>query len=248
VVAFEQGNERRCIILMVSDAAVDRMVTRMAQNNSRFHIQPSPPRLSTAVEKLSRLQAEFVSEVRRRADADAGAAMAHQLNVPLTALLLHLHAIKQTIGRSDGAEFVPASVCAVVEMALREAERVCEILDRGGQSAETPVDVEAAFAHGREAVDSWVWMRNGRTTARPALLAGAVVGQHSLTPREQQVLELITGGASNKEGGHRLGISTRTFEAHRAHLMGKLGTRNAADLVRVALATFAHSPPISIED
>jgi DNA-binding CsgD family transcriptional regulator len=224
------------------------MVTRMAQNDPRFHIQPSPPRLSTAVEKLSRLQAEFVSEVRRRAAADAGAAMAHQLNVPLTALLLHLHAIKQTIGRSNGAECDPASVSAVVEMALREAERVCEILDRGGQSAETPVDVEAAFARGREAVESWVWMRSGRTTARPALPAGTVVGQHSLTPREQQVLELITGGASNKEGGHRLGISTRTFEAHRAHLMGKLGTRNAADLVRVALATFAHSPPISIED
>jgi DNA-binding NarL/FixJ family response regulator len=49
------------------------------------------------------------------------------------------------------------------------------------------------------------------------------------------VLTLITGGCSNKEGGHRLGISTRTFEAHRAHLMGKLGARNAADLVRAAL-------------
>jgi DNA-binding CsgD family transcriptional regulator len=50
------------------------------------------------------------------------------------------------------------------------------------------------------------------------------------------VLALITGGASNKEGGHRLGISKRTFEAHRAHLMGKLGAKNAADLVRMALS------------
>jgi DNA-binding CsgD family transcriptional regulator len=57
-----------------------------------------------------------------------------------------------------------------------------------------------------------------------------------LTPREHEVLALITGGASNKEGGHRLGISKRTFEAHRAHLMGKLGAKNAADLVRRALS------------
>ena len=55
-----------------------------------------------------------------------------------------------------------------------------------------------------------------------------------LTPREQEVLALITGGCSNKEGSYRLGISTRTFEAHRARLMGKLGARNAADLIRKA--------------
>jgi len=55
---------------------------------------------------------------------------------------------------------------------------------------------------------------------------------HPLTPREEEVLALVKDGSSNKEGGHRLGISTRTFEAHRAHLMGKLGARNVADLIR----------------
>jgi DNA-binding CsgD family transcriptional regulator len=221
----------------------------MAQNNARSNIQPSPLRLDLAVEKLSRLQAEFTSEARRRAVDDVGAAMTHQLSQPLTALLLHLHAIKQAGERSDGTEIIPASVCDIVDMALREAERVCEILDRTGQSVQAPVDAETALARGREAIDSWTWMQNGQATAaRSTSPAAPVVGRYSLTPRERQVLELITGGASNKEGGHRLGISTRTFEAHRAHLMGKLGTRNAADLVRVALATFAHSPPVSVED
>ncbi len=50
------------------------------------------------------------------------------------------------------------------------------------------------------------------------------------------MLALVAGGASNKEGGYRLGISNRTFEAHRAHLMGKLGAKNAADLIRIALS------------
>jgi two-component system, LuxR family, response regulator FixJ len=56
-----------------------------------------------------------------------------------------------------------------------------------------------------------------------------------LTPREREVAALIADGASNKEAGRRLGISPRTVELHRAHIMEKLGARNAADLVRIAL-------------
>lgn len=58
-----------------------------------------------------------------------------------------------------------------------------------------------------------------------------------LTPRERQVLAEITAGASNKEAGRTLGISPRTIEVHRARIMEKLGARNAADLVRIALGT-----------
>jgi two-component system, LuxR family, response regulator FixJ len=57
-----------------------------------------------------------------------------------------------------------------------------------------------------------------------------------LTRRELQVAELIADGASNKEAGRRLGISPRTVELHRAHVMEKLGARNAADLVRIVLS------------
>jgi DNA-binding NarL/FixJ family response regulator len=56
-----------------------------------------------------------------------------------------------------------------------------------------------------------------------------------LTQRERQVATLIADGASNKEAGRRLGISPRTVELHRAHIMEKLGARNAADLVRIVL-------------
>ena len=60
-------------------------------------------------------------------------------------------------------------------------------------------------------------------------------GADQLTPREKEVLSLITAGASNKEAGRRLGISPRTIEVHRARIMEKLGARNAADLVRIVL-------------
>lgn len=60
-------------------------------------------------------------------------------------------------------------------------------------------------------------------------------GHEQLTRREREVLIHITNGSSNKEAGRRLGISPRTIEVHRAHIMDKLGARNAADLVRIAL-------------
>src|SRR5262245_5784671 len=61
-------------------------------------------------------------------------------------------------------------------------------------------------------------------------------GQELLTPREHQVLAQIANGASNKEVGRNLGISMRTVEVHRAHVMEKLGAKNAADLVRIVLS------------
>jgi FixJ family two-component response regulator len=56
---------------------------------------------------------------------------------------------------------------------------------------------------------------------------------HLLTTRENEVLSQIASGASNKEAGRRLRISPRTIEAHRAHIMEKLGARNIADLMRI---------------
>lgn len=62
-----------------------------------------------------------------------------------------------------------------------------------------------------------------------------VRGFEQLTPREREVLQLITNGQSNKEAGRELGISPRTIEVHRARVMEKLGARNTADLMRIVL-------------
>jgi DNA-binding CsgD family transcriptional regulator len=62
-----------------------------------------------------------------------------------------------------------------------------------------------------------------------------------LSAREREVLALVVGGSSSKEGGLQLGISRRTFEVHRAHIMKKIGARNTADLVRLVLSAPAQS-------
>jgi DNA-binding CsgD family transcriptional regulator len=206
----------------------------MPLNSPRFNTVPPSIRLYTAAERLSRLQVDLVSEAVSRAVDDVGAAIAHQLSEPLTALLLYLHEIKRTGERFEGTAVVPLPDGRIVDSALREGERVCAIMERLGRIIETPpMGAEAAVTRGREAIESWTLKREAADTGGAAQIQSN--GNH-LTPREQEVLLLITGGASNKEGGHRLGISTRTFEVHRAHLMAKLGARNAADLVRIVLS------------
>ncbi|HEY0283196.1 MAG TPA: response regulator [Rhizomicrobium sp.] len=56
-----------------------------------------------------------------------------------------------------------------------------------------------------------------------------------LTPREHGVLDQLVAGHSNKIAAYELGISPRTIEIHRAHIMDKLNARNLSDVVRIAL-------------
>jgi FixJ family two-component response regulator len=56
----------------------------------------------------------------------------------------------------------------------------------------------------------------------------------TLSAREREVMLLLVAGHPNKVVADRLGISPRTVEVHRAHVMEKTGARNLADLVRIA--------------
>ncbi len=56
-----------------------------------------------------------------------------------------------------------------------------------------------------------------------------------LTSREREVLEQLVTGRSNKEIAARLGISPRTVEFHRAHVMEKLEAKGLPELVRIWL-------------
>jgi two-component system response regulator FixJ len=57
----------------------------------------------------------------------------------------------------------------------------------------------------------------------------------SLTPREDEVLNLMTQGKQNKVMAAELGLSQRTVEIHRAHVMEKMGANSVAQLVRMVL-------------
>jgi FixJ family two-component response regulator len=63
-----------------------------------------------------------------------------------------------------------------------------------------------------------------------------------LSPREQQVMMLVTTGKMNKQVAGDLGLSEITVKIHRAAAMRKMGARTLADLVRMADTLKAKSP------
>ena len=56
----------------------------------------------------------------------------------------------------------------------------------------------------------------------------------TLSPREQQVMLLVTAGKMNKQVASELGISEITVKIHRGAVMRKMGAQNLPDLVRMA--------------
>ena len=59
--------------------------------------------------------------------------------------------------------------------------------------------------------------------------------QPALTPREEEVLQLVAEGAPNKQIAAELGISAKTVDKHRQQLMHKLGIHDTAGLTRYAI-------------
>jgi FixJ family two-component response regulator len=64
----------------------------------------------------------------------------------------------------------------------------------------------------------------------------------SLTPREQQVIALVTSGLMNKQIAAKLGVSEITVKVHRGNVMRKMGVRSLAELVRMADALGLQRP------
>ncbi len=56
-----------------------------------------------------------------------------------------------------------------------------------------------------------------------------------LTPRENEVLKLLAEGNNTKQIAHALGVSVKTVEAHRQHIMDKLELRSLAELTKYAI-------------
>jgi DNA-binding NarL/FixJ family response regulator len=60
--------------------------------------------------------------------------------------------------------------------------------------------------------------------------------KNTLSSREVEVLQLIAEGKANKQVAAELGISIKTVEKHRQHLMSKLDLHDTAGLTRYAIA------------
>jgi len=70
----------------------------------------------------------------------------------------------------------------------------------------------------------------------------------SLTPRELEVLDLIIAGNPNRAVAEVLGISDKTVEAHRAHIMDKMGVGSFAELIALAVRADISAGPRPLKD
>lgn len=75
-----------------------------------------------------------------------------------------------------------------------------------------------------------------QTTEKQRVNEAAAFLLASLTGREREVLDLLVLGKANKVIANDLGISPRTVEIHRGHVMEKLKAKSLSDLVRISLA------------
>lgn len=84
------------------------------------------------------------------------------------------------------------------------------------------------------------YVRRPGDTARSG--EDGVLPNSPLTPRESEVVKLLAEGKSNKEVASTLGVSTRTIESHRNHIMRKMNFANFTELIRFALRTHVVEP------
>ena len=86
----------------------------------------------------------------------------------------------------------------------------------------------AALAIANESLNKAADLRSIDQNAREMLT--------KLSSREREVLELLLAGGTNKSIGRQLGLSPRTIEVHRAHVMQCLDARSLPEAIRVAIA------------
>jgi two-component system response regulator FixJ len=95
---------------------------------------------------------------------------------------------------------------------------------------EKPFDERRLLASIHDAVEK------GRQRANDAAAQSGIQARfRMLSARQRQVMELAAAGLSNKEIGAQLNISPKTVENHRAWVMERIGARNIAELVRIAM-------------
>ena len=102
---------------------------------------------------------------------------------------------------------------------------------------EKPFDINQLLERIKEALarDGEQWHRRVRRKLLKERYA-------RLTPREKEILKWVSSGYTSKEIAKAIGISSRTIDVHRAHMMEKLEVGSLAELVSIALEIDADMP------
>ena len=139
-------------------------------------------------------------------------AQIHARHDDIRVIILSMHANEEYVlqALSSGA-----SAYVLKEATPDELELAIDAVSRGGTFLSTSIS--------KRVIEEYL----GHAAGKPTQI------QH-LTPRQRQVLHLISEGKNVKEIAFELKLSVKTVESHRTELMERLGIPNAAALIRYA--------------
>lgn len=153
------------------------------------------------------------------------------------------YAAAEALGRDFESLLVPAERREERREVLRHAlaaGSACYTTDRTAKDGSTvAVKVFVDVGAGEDAGHLFVTqraIRNVHCLCGTSAITGARRPAKALTTRQVQVLSLIAEGRSTREIAGRLGLSAKTVETHRGHLMQRLRLRSVAGLVRYAVS------------
>jgi DNA-binding NarL/FixJ family response regulator len=166
--------------------------------------------------------------------------MAHELQPDLVVLDV---ALPELNGVEVTRQIRNASSMPILIVTMHESDQVVQdALDAGAnglvlkaEAGRTLADATRAIFSRGEFISERVGRVAGTRDSREPDGRTLPRSPKSLTAREREVLQLLAEGQANKEVATALGISTKTAETHRAHILAKLNVHSMSELVRYAI-------------
>jgi DNA-binding NarL/FixJ family response regulator len=200
-------------ILLVDDHAVVLAGLRalLADLDAEIVAEASDGRAAVELARLHRPDVVIMDIAMPELNGLEAAALIRHENPAVRVMILSMHDSKEYVLQAlkVGASAYLRKDAAAVELALALAAV------RGGGTYLSP-------SVSKQVIDHYVTGADDKP-------------QMPLTPRQREVLILISEGESTKEIANRLHVSVKTIESHRLQLMGRLGINDVAGLVRYAV-------------
>ena len=166
----------------------------------------------------------FASVEALLADLDGGAqpeCIVSDIRMPGMSGLDLLHRLKE---RRAAAPLILITALADIEMAVSAIKNgAFDFIEKPFEEIRLLTSIQTAVALRRQ---------QAREAAEIEKLRSRF---NALSARQRQVMELAVAGMSNKDIAHRLAISPKTVENHRAWVMERMDAKSVAELVRIAM-------------
>ncbi|MGB9428431.1 MAG: response regulator transcription factor [Gammaproteobacteria bacterium] len=202
-------------IVIADDHALFRAgVVKLLQGMPEVQVAAEASSGRQAVELAAALHPDIVIMDLAMGDLNGldATAQIHAQHADIRVIILSMYANEEYVHEALGAG---ASAYVLKEATPDELKLAIEAVARGGTFLSATVS--------RQVIEEYAGQAAGKSGHTP-----------HLTPRQKQILHLISEGKNVKEIAFELKVSVKTVESHRAVLMQRLGIPNAAALIRYA--------------